>query len=260
VTKKAPADRSVLGIALGITVLLVLALVPTALGANGAGGKPGGGGGGKTCTRKTPGVIVDNNWQWGSPGSFGLPGQQLEYAIDVIDYDSGCSSSSFVVTVSVPGGFSVSFPTNTISLRAASSGYLWAYVTSPSVVANGDYPLTVTVQRAGSTDSATSTSWYKTYSSDSVAPTLYWPSPENGATITGRSYNIAVSSYDDHAVKHVDLYVDGAHKATTTCDDVSYSCGVNYSWSTSRGQHTARFESYDWMGNVSLATSTFTVG
>jgi Bacterial Ig domain len=236
-------------------LVFVLSVVPAALAGKGGGGKPGG-----SCTRKAPGVIVDNNWQWGSPGSFGLQGQQLEYSIDVINYDSGCSSSSFVVTVSAPSGFSVSFPTSTISLRSANSGYLWAYVTSPIVVANGDYPLTVTVQRAGSTDGASTTSWYKVYSSDSVAPTLYWPSPGNGATISGRSYNVAVSSYDDHAVKHVDLYLDGAFTATTACDDVAYSCSLNYTWSTSPGQHTATFESYDWMGNVSVSTNTFTVG
>jgi hypothetical protein len=196
-----------------VAVLTVFALVlVSAAGAatDKSNGKPGGGGGGKSSSRKTPAVVVDNTWAWAAPGSYGLPGQQLTYAIDVVNYDVGCSSSSFVVGVFTPSRFSVSLPTSTISLRSGSSGYLWAYVTSPSVIANGDYPLTVTVQRAGSTDTASTTTWYKVYSSDSVAPTLYWPSPGDGTTITGRSYNVAVSANDDHAVKHIDRYLDNA--------------------------------------------------
>ncbi len=60
----------------------------------------------------------------------------------------------------------------------------------------------------GSTQTASSTSWYKVYSSDTVAPTLYWPSPGDGTTITGSSYNVAVSSNDDRAVKKIELYLD----------------------------------------------------
>jgi len=181
------------------------------------------------------------------------------YAIDVINYDVGCGSSSFVVSVSASGGFSVSPPTSTISLKSASSGYLWAYVTSPSVIADGDSPLTVTVQREGSTQTASTTSWYKVYSSDTVAPTLYWPSPGDGATITGRSYNVAASSNDDRAVKKIELYLDNAYVSTKACDNVSYTCQINYGWSTRLGQHTATFKSYDWMGNVGVLTTTFTV-
>jgi hypothetical protein len=246
--------RRRIALAASIALVLVFAVVPPALAGHGGGGKPG-----SSCTRKAPGVIVDNNWQWGSPGSFGLPGQQLRYAIDVINYDAGCGTSSFVVTVSVPGGFSVSLPASAISLKSASSGYLWATVTSPSGAADGDYPLTVSVARAGSPPDASYTSYYKVYSTDTVAPTLYWPSPGDGATITGRSYNIAVSSNDDHAVKTIDLYLDNALVSTTACDNVSYSCTLNYSWSTSRGQHTATFKAYDWMGNVGVLTTTFTV-
>src|SRR5215831_19017451 len=118
-----------------VLAALTLALVPAAVAGNGAGEKPVGGGGG-SCTRKTPAVVVDNNWAWAAPGSYGLPGQQLTYAIDVVNYDSGCSSASFVVGVSTPSGFSVSLPTSTIKLRSGSSGYLWAYVTSPGVIAD----------------------------------------------------------------------------------------------------------------------------
>ena len=240
-------------------VLVVLALAPVAPAAPPGGGHGGSGGGGKgSCIQKTPGVVVDNSWQWGTPGSWGLPGQRLTYAIDVLNYDVGCGSATFAVNVSAPAGFSVSSPTNTVSLKSSSSGYLWTNVTSPNPVADGDYPLTVTVQRAG-TQSASTTNYYKVYSSDTVAPTFYWASPGDGTTISGRSYNVSVSSIDDHAVKKIDLYIDNVYASTATCNNISYSCQLTYNWPTSAGQHTATFRSYDWMGNVGETTVSFTV-
>jgi hypothetical protein len=239
-------------------LLVVLALAPVAPAAPSGGGHGGGGGGKGSCIQKTPGVVVDNNWQWGTPGSWGLPGQQLTYAVDVINYDVGCGSSTFAISVSAPDGFSVSSPANTIVLKSSSSGYLWTNVISPNPVADGDYPVTVTVQRAG-TSSVSATNYYKVYSSDTVAPTLYWANPGNGTTISGRSYNVSVSSSDDHAVKKIDLYVDNAYASTATCNDISYSCQLTYNWSTNAGQHTATFRSYDWMGNVGETTVSFTV-
>lgn len=194
-TRKAPAAL--------VALVLAVALAPTAFG-----GKPGGGG--SRCTQNAPSVIVDNNYTWGQSGSYGLPGQQLRYAIDVFDNDVGCGSSTFAVTFSAPSGFAVSFPTSTISLKSGSSGYLWASVTSPAAAAEGDYPLVAKVTRAGTSGSFTS--YYKVYSSDTVAPTLYWQNPADGQTISGRSYAFTVSSNDDHAVKQIDLYIDGAYR------------------------------------------------
>src|SRR6266516_1708109 len=197
---------------------LVLVLVPTALA-----GKPGG----QSCTRNAPGVSTENTWAWGSPGSWGMPGQQLRYQIRVVNNDVGCSSSSFVISVSAPNGFSVSMPTNTISLKSTTQGYLWAYVTSPSGAPDGDYPLSLSAQRAAS-PAGSSTSFYKVYSSDSVAPTLFWSNPGDGQTISGGSYNFAVWSNDDHVVRKIDLYIDDVYTATTQCEDISYNCQGYY--------------------------------
>jgi hypothetical protein len=255
VVRKAPASRIVL---IAASLVLALMLVPVALGK----GKPGGGGGGTTsCTQNTPAVSADNNWSWSGLGSWGFPGQKLTYAIQVMNYDVGCSAASFVVTVSAPSGFSVSIPTNTVSLRSGSSGYVWAYVTSPSTAAAADYPLTVAVTRAGaSSQSASSTSYYKVYSSDSTAPTLFWANPGPGQAISSRSFMVVVSSSDDHAVQKIDLYMDGAYMSTTACDNVTYICQLDYNWSVGApGAHTATFKSIDWMGNVGLLTVAFSV-
>jgi hypothetical protein len=189
-----------------------------------------------------------------------MPGQQLRYAIDVFNNDIGCGSSTFTVRFSAPDGFSVSMPTSTITLNSASSGYAWAYVTSPTTAADGNYPLTVTVERVGSPSPA-ATSYYKIYSSDTVAPKMYWTNPSDGGALSGRTAYVGFASSDDHAVKQLDLYVDGISVASTLCDNISYDCQLSYKWSIRRvrGQHTATFKSTDWMGNVAAQTATFTV-
>jgi hypothetical protein len=241
-----------------ITVLAVSTMVaitgPAALAA------PGGGGTTSGCTRDAPRASIDNTWAWASPGSWGLPGQQLTYAIGVFNYDVGCASSSFVVTLSAPSGFTVSMPSNTITLKSASTGYVWAYVTSPVTAADGNYPLTATVERAGSSSPA-ATSWYKVYSSDTVAPNLYWMNPSDGGSLSGRTAYVGFASSDDHSVKQLDLSIDGVSMASRLCDGVSYECQLSYKWSIRRvrGQHTATFQSTDWMGNVATQTVTFTV-
>lgn len=219
--------------------------------------------GAPTCTQAAPAVVIDNNWAWGGSGSWGLPGQKLTYAIAVRNYDVGCASSSFVVSLSAPAGFTVSLPTTTITLKSYSTGYLTAYVTSPATIADGNYPLTATVQRTGASAgaSAPATSYYKVYSTDTTAPTLFWSNPADGGTISGRSYTITVSSSDDHAVQKIELYIDNVYRATAVCDNVTYICQLDYKWSLRgvKGQHTATFKSYDWKGNVGIHTATFTV-
>ena len=255
-TRKTPILRIALVAAFSA---LVLVLVPVALAGHGGGG---GAGPSSKCTRNAPGVSVDNNWAWGAPGSWGLAGQQLTYSIRVTNYDIGCASSSFALSISEPSGFSVSIPTSTITVKSSSSAYLTAFVTSPSPITDGDYPLTVTAQRAGTSNSTGSyTSYYKVYSSDTAAPTLFFPNPGNGQTISGNSYNVVVSSSDDHEVRRIDLYLDNVYTSTSLCDDVTYTCHLSYSWSLRgvQGQHTATFRSYDWLGNIGELTVTFTV-
>jgi hypothetical protein len=249
----APLVRLALLAAVGAVVLV---LGPAALAAD-----SGGGGTTSRCTQNAPGVSIDNTFGWAQWGSWGLPGQQLTYAINILNYDVRCSSSTFVVSVSAPSGFSVSLPTSAITLRSGSSAYVYGQVTSPSVIGDGDYPIRVTVARAGSSTAPVSAaSLYKVYSSDSVAPTLYWPNPQDGVTVTGKSYDMVVSSSDDHAVQKIEVYLDNVYMSTTACQDIAFECQLFYKLSLSglRGQHVATFKSYDWRGNVGVLTSTFT--
>jgi hypothetical protein len=79
--------------------------------------------------------------------------------------------------------------------------------------------------------------------------------------VSGRTTYVGFASSDDHAVKKVEVFLDNALVATKLCDNVSYECQVSYKWSTrrARGQHTATYQSTDWMGNVAAQTASFTV-
>jgi hypothetical protein len=242
-----------------VALAVATAVVPAALAA----GRPNRGSSRSECTQNAPRASIDNTWAWASRGSWGWPGQQLKYAINVFNTDVGCGSSSFVLKMTAPNGFVISMPSTTITLGSSSSGYLWANVTSPGGVADGDYPLTATVERAdGQGASSPSTSYYKVYSTDTVAPKLYWMNPADGGTLTARSAYVGFASSDDHAVKQVELVLDGNLVAITVCDNISYECQVSYKLSLrrARGQHEATFTSTDWLGNVATKTSTFTVG
>jgi hypothetical protein len=264
--------RLLLGIwvAMLVTSVSGLSLVPVASKNTGHGSSttstssaPAKTGGSTSCVQSAPGVTVENNWAWASPGSWGMPGQQLAYQVLVVNSDIGCSASTFTLSVSAPSGFSVSIPTNAIKLKPSSSGFLWANVTSPNGIADGDYSLTASVVRSGSsTPGVTYTSFYKVYSSDTVAPSLFFPNPWDGASISGHSYYVTVSSNDDHAVMSIDLFIDNVYVTTTNCDDITYNCHLDYTWALRgvSGQHTATFVSNDWMGNSSWMTVTFTVG
>jgi hypothetical protein len=245
-------------------IVLTTAALLASLGTTSAMAAKGGKGGGGTtvCTQSAPRASIDNAFAWASPGSWGMPGQELRYAIDIFNNDVGCGSSSFVVTVSADPGLAVSMPSNTITLGSASSAYVWAHVTSPTTAADGDYPLTATVERVGSSGAASSgVSAYKVYTSDTVAPTLFWINPSDGGSLSGRTAYVGFASKDDHAVKEMSIAVDGAAVASTICGNVASDCQLSYAWSIGRvrGQHTATFTSTDWMGNVATQTTTFTV-
>lgn len=238
----------------------LIALLTFGLIAGGAFAGKGGGG----CTPAAPRVAIENTYAWSSWGSYGVAGQTLHFQVSVSNYDDGCRASTFVVDVTAPDGFTVSLPTDTVSLRGGRTAYLSAWVTSPDGAANGDYRIEASAARAGGTeetaaDGGAFTSYYMVYSSDEAAPDLFWASPGDGSSINGRSFNIGVTARDNRAVKRVDLFLDDVLVSTVDCDGIAFSCQLVHPWSTSPGSHVATFKARDWMGNVSERTSAFTV-
>jgi hypothetical protein len=51
---------------------------------------------------------------------------------------------------------------------------------------------------------------------------LYWTNPADGGTLSGRTAYVGFASSDDHAVKQLNLSIDGVSKASRLCDGVSY--------------------------------------
>jgi tryptophan synthase alpha subunit len=90
---------------------------------------------------------------------------------------------------------------------------------------------------------------------------LYWTNPSDGGALSGRTAYVGFTSSDDHAVKKLDLSLDGVAVGSVLCDNISSDCQVSYKWSIRRvhGQHTATYKSTDWLGNVATQTATFTV-
>ena len=84
--------------------------------------------------------------------------------------------------------------------------------------------------------------------------------PSDDGSVSGRTitWDLVI---DDHKVRQLRVFLDGALVASRTCDGITYDCQVSYKWSIRRvrGQHMATFESTDGMGNVSSQTATFTV-
>jgi len=244
-----------------ITLLVTLVAGLIAAGHSAAiAGKPGGGGSTGGCVRVTPQVNIANNYAWAQSGAWGNPGQKINFAVDVMNSDQGCSASTFSVSLAAPAGFVVSAPVS-LSISAPSDAYAWISVTSPTTAIDGQYALTATVTRTG-TAAVTATSKYLVYTSDTTAPQIYWTSPAAGSDATGRSLAVGFASTDDHALSRISVAVDGATVATTDCTtNVSYDCLVSYNWSIRRvtGAHTATFTSTDHMGNVASQTVSFTV-
>ena len=211
-------------------------------------------------TQSEPRVSIDNTWAWASPGSWGMPGQQLKYAIDVFNNDVGCGSSSFVVSVRAGRVLGL----DPVEHDHAQLGVHRLRVGVRDLARHGRRRrLPADASRSSGRERRArrpSTSYYKVYSSDTVAPKLYWTNPADGGALSGRTTYVGFASSDDHAVKKLDLS-STAPGGATLCDNVSSDCQVSYKWSIRRvhGQHTATFRSTDWMGNVATQTATFTV-
>ena len=241
------------------TAAAALAIVAISVAADPAGAaKPSGPS--TSCVPSAPEVHIVNTWAWASSGSWGMPGEQLSYAMDVFNRDSGCGTSSFTVSLSASDGFAVSAPV-TVSVASGSDAYAWGTVTSPQSAPDGTYPVTATVARPGAAPDYSSQSVYKVYSSDSTAPSEYWLNPADGSSISGRSVYVGFAAKDDHQVSRLSVAIDGVTVASNSCSSITNDCQLSYKWSIRRvsGTHTATFTARDYMGNVASTTVTFTV-
>ena len=92
---------------------------------------------------------------------------------------------------------------------------------------------------------------------DTTAPVTSITTPANGATVSG-TVGIGASASDNVGVTKLEIYIDGALKASNTS-----ATSLSYSWNTTtvaNGSHTITSKAYDAAGNVgSSSTVTVTV-
>jgi subtilisin family serine protease len=89
---------------------------------------------------------------------------------------------------------------------------------------------------------------------DTTPPTVVITSPPNGASVT-KFVSVTVNTGDNVGVTRVELYVDGAIKATSTAAPFTTKWNSN---KASRGAHTMQCRAYDARGNVGYS-QTITV-
>jgi subtilisin family serine protease len=88
-------------------------------------------------------------------------------------------------------------------------------------------------------------------STDTTAPSVTVLSPTDGATLSGASVNVTVSTSDDTGVVKVELYVDGTLKGSSTVSPFTIKLSTKKLFS---GAHTMQSRAYDAAGNVGLSS------
>lgn len=87
---------------------------------------------------------------------------------------------------------------------------------------------------------------------DTTAPIINITSPANGSTI-GRSVTISATAIDNVKVTKMEIYIDGALKATSATGSISANWN---SRKASNGSHTIVVKAYDAVGNVGQSSLT----
>lgn len=88
--------------------------------------------------------------------------------------------------------------------------------------------------------------------SDTVAPTVTNISPRDGTAI-GKSVNVSATASDNVTVIRMEVYVDGALRATSGASSVSFGWNTK---SLARGAHTITVKAYDGAGNAGSRSVT----
>jgi hypothetical protein len=127
---------------------------------------------------------------------------------------------------------------------ATSSPYSFAWNTT--ALANAAHTLEARASdTAGNTSSATISVTVSNFS-DLVPPSIAITSPANGS-MAGTSVSVTVNTTDNVGVTRVELYVDGAIKATSTAAPFTTSWN---SRKAPKGAHVLQCKAYDAAGNV----------
>lgn len=219
-----------------------------------------------TCTPNQPTVRTSASYSWAEEGQWATPGLPRNYPMGIINND--CVKQTYKISVEVPAGFIATLDKNEVTLDAYGSSKLIPSeianlnVTSPSGIADGDYPITVNIVSTSNPEMrASDTNYYKVYSVDNVAPKFGVTNPF-GTIKASRQTNVIANVQDDHILKTVEFYIDGNLVYTRDCStETMYFCQPTYVWDSSKaiGSHKVLYKATDLFGNTSSSTVDFTV-
>ncbi len=183
------------------------------------------------------------------------------YSISVRNNDSSsCSTSSFLISGTIPSGWTSAFTPTALTLAPGATGSASVVVTPPADVVDGSYGFTVTATDSGVTvHSAVANGSYVSYTAppDTKAPSLTITSPTNGTKIKGNgNVTFSASASDAGGMKTIVLSVDGVVKQT--CSNTTLCSSSVGGKGLVAGTHTLVAVATDIAGNQTTATSTVT--
>ncbi|MGH6934249.1 MAG: NEW3 domain-containing protein, partial [Dongiaceae bacterium] len=125
--------------------------------------------GGVACARAYPTVsVTPDQSQWMPPGT------AVIYDVSVTNNDgSGCASSTFNLTATMPSGWTAAYGVAALNLAAGASGTTTLQITSPGSAADGFYDFTATARNSGAT----------TYSGSDTATYVVSAAPPNSPPV-----------------------------------------------------------------------------
>lgn len=200
------------------------------------------------CTHANPSMSISPSTQTGTAG------KMLSYTVSVANNDTtGCSNENFNLTPSVPSGWNSSLSLNVINIAPGSSGSVVFSVTSPTVVPDSSYPVSVKAIDASDgskTGSATASYNVSTAAVDTVVPTVSITNPANGSVVSGAMTTVTAEASDNVGVVKVEFLVDNVVKSTDQSVPYSYKWNIK---KVSSGTHSIATKAYDAAGNSSSA-------
>ena len=175
-----------------------------------------------------------------------------------VAFSAPASGASVSGTVSVQVSAADNVGVDSVSLSVdgvlvgtdTSSPYTFTWNTATA--SNGSHTLlAVAADAAGNTTSTTISASVNNPAADMTPPVVAIVTPTSGATVSG-NVSVKVNTSDNVGVSRVELYVDGALKATST------TAPFTTTWNARKapvGTHTLQCKAYDAAGNAGTSTS-----
>ena len=187
------------------------------------------------CVRANPTITLAPANQTGEVG------QTVTYTLTIRNNDNAqCASATFNISHSMTGGFTVQASRTSIALTPGATGTITYNVTPAMTVANGSYPLSLTITESGRQFTASAN--YNVTSSVGVPPAITVTGITAGTRIPNGNNNIRISA--THARGIASIVVRLNNNVLRTCTNVM-NCDVQvHANNLAAGTHTLVVEAY----------------